>query len=112
MAKYPSNYFGTIEDVAKQNAGVRQALQKCKDEKIKVAKVLGSQRQPEHTKLDYLQLKQQEIREERRVQLRQIYDQFFRKEYEQLHGEAAFSEFSHRMEETVALVHAQMFGSV
>ena len=99
-----------MEEIARQNAGIRQAVQKCKDEKVKVAKVLGPQRQPEGTKLDYLQLKRQEIQEERRVQMGQIYDQFFRKEYEQLYGEAAFSEFSHRMEEAVSLMHAQLFG--
>jgi len=31
--------------MAKQNAGIKQALQKCKDEKVKVAKVLASQKQ-------------------------------------------------------------------
>ena len=95
--------------MAKQNTGIRNALQKCKDEKVKVAKVLGSQKQTEITKMDYLKLKKQEIQDERINQMKQIYDEFFRKEYEQLYGEAAFSEFMTRMEQTIGIMHSQFF---
>ena len=45
FTKYSPQSFGTVEELAKQNSGIRNALQKCKDEKVKVAKVLGSQKQ-------------------------------------------------------------------
>lgn len=59
FGKYPAKTFGTLEDIAKRSIGFRNALFRCKDEKLKVAKVLSSQRQAETTKMDYLQLKKQ-----------------------------------------------------
>ena len=59
FSKFSPRSLGSVEDLAKQNVGIRNALQKCKDEKVKVAKVLSSQKQSETTKMDYLQFKKQ-----------------------------------------------------
>jgi hypothetical protein len=40
---------------------IKNAVQKCKDEKMKISKVLISQKQSEDTKMDYLLLKRKEI---------------------------------------------------
>ena len=43
--------------------------------------------------------------------MKQIYEEFFRKEYEGLYGSNGFSEFTIKMEHMVNIMHSQLFKS-
>ena len=97
-----------IDDYAKRSIGVRLALQKSKDEKLKVQKVIASNKQSEQTKMEYLMLKRRDIEDEIGSEIKSIYNEFFRREYEEAFGGEAFEAFQEKIRHTMNAMHKHL----
>ena len=70
----PINSLKDIEEQSKKNLNIRLAMQKAKDEKIKMNRIILSHKQSEEIKLEYLKNKKYEIEENIKTEIKAIYE--------------------------------------
>ena len=61
LSALPIKNIKDIEEQSKKNLNIRLAMQKAKDEKIKMNRIILSHKQSEEIKLEYLRNKKYEI---------------------------------------------------
>ena len=83
--------------MAKTNQNVRMALQKNKDEKIKMNRIILSHKQTEEIKLKYLRSKKEEIQQRVDADIKGLYEEFFKKDYEGYFGDISEEKFEERL---------------